>query len=55
LNDDNWKDFESIQTALRNSDIKRMDKNWIRERMQAITGESGIPEADGKIYKAISD
>lgn len=32
-----------------------MDKNWIRERMERITGESGIPGADGDVYKAISE
>ena len=50
-----WRNVEALQEALRNLDMSKMDKNWIRERMEHITGESGIPEQDGDVYKAISN
>lgn len=53
--DAHWKDPAALQEALRNVKPRNMDKAWIRERMDRITGESGIPENDGDIYKAISD
>lgn len=40
---------------MRNAEVKKMDKAWIREHMEKITGESGIPENDGVIYKKIAD
>lgn len=55
LKSEEWKDSETIQEALRNINPRKMDKNWIRERMERITGESGISEADGDVYKAISE
>jgi hypothetical protein len=53
--DAHWKDPAALQEALRNVKTRNMDKAWIREHMDRITGESGIPEQDGDIYKAISD
>jgi hypothetical protein len=50
-----WSTFAGCQEALRNANIRKMDKSWIRERMEQITGESGIPEQDGEVYKQISD
>jgi hypothetical protein len=53
--DAEWKNLEAAQEALRNADVKKMDKAWIRENMEKITGESGVPAEDGAIYKLISD
>ena len=50
-----WKEPAALQEALRNVKTRQMDKAWIRAHMERITGESGIPEADGDVYKAISD
>lgn len=50
-----WKNIDVCQEAMRNADVRKMDKAWIREHMEKITGESGVPEADGQIYKLISD
>jgi len=50
-----WRNADALQEALRNLDTKKMEKNWIRDRMEHITGESGVPEQDGDVYKAISN
>ena len=50
-----WRNVDAFQEALRNLDTNKMDKNWIRDRMEHITGESGIPEQDGDVYKEISN
>lgn len=54
-NSDHWKDAETIQAALRNADCKALDKNFIREKMNSVTGCSGIAEEDGEIFLAITD
>lgn len=55
MKNEQWKDAESIQAALRNADCKALDKNLIREKMNMVTGCSGITEEDGVIFKAITD
>jgi len=55
MKNEQWKNADSIQAALRNADCKALDKNLIREKMNMVTGCSGIAEEDGVIFKAITD
>ena len=50
-----WADVKTIGFELRNADPSKLEKGYIREVMSKITGESGVEEEDGEIYKQISD
>lgn len=48
-----WESNESYINAIEVADASTMPTEWLTEKVRSISGGTGVPKADGDVYRAI--